>query len=320
MAKDDTRKVGEIDGVPAERKGVRPDFSTPPPRKALPKEIQDTLNDDEKMWEIVYDGEGEDTTETNLRYAAYASRIRTIMLSAHRYVAYTSDIGESFRPIAHPYLVKGAYGISWLYLMGDVSHEGYKAYVRNQRILHPENYMDETADKMLAPSQNQDLAATGKGSGIFDKVQELARNAKSTEGVKYGDAGTALTGGKVVAGKIPAIEDYRAVMAQRAVFQAVASMGLPAFTIHSIVRYSGRALKDAKNKTLRTWGPIGLGLAAVPFLPYMFDEPVEHATEWIFYNAFKAIGGEKAVEGRPVTGAKELRKEETESNKLKKEL
>ncbi|CAA9961927.1 MTP18 multi-domain protein [Pyrenophora teres f. maculata] len=320
MAKDDTRKTGEVDGVPTERKGARPDFSTPPPRKALPKEIQDTLNDDEKMWEVVYDGEGEDTTDTNLRYAAYASRIRTIMLSAHRYVAYTSDIGESFRPIAHPYLVKGAYGISWLYLMGDVSHEGYKAYVRNQRILHPENYMDETADKALAPSQNQDLAATGKGSGIFDKVQDLARNATSTEGVKYGDAGTALTGGKVVAGKIPAIEDYRAVMAQRAVFQAVASMGLPAFTIHSIVRYSGRALKDAKNKTLRTWGPIGLGLAAVPFLPYMFDEPVEHATEWIFYNAFKAIGGEKAVEGRPVTGAKELRKEETEANKLKKEL
>jgi len=244
------------------------------------------------------------------------------MLSAHRYVAYTSDIGESFRPIAHPYLVKGAYGVSWLYLLGDVSHEGYKAYVRNQRILHPENYIDETADKALGPSKTQDLAATGKnaGTGIFDKVQDLARNATSTEGVKYGDAGTALTGGKVVAGRIPAIEDYRAVMAQRAVFQAVASMGLPAFTIHSIVRYSGRALKDAKNKTLRTWAPIGLGLAAVPFLPYMFDEPVEHATEWIFYNAFKAIGGEKAVEGRPVTGAKELRKEETQANKLKKEL
>lgn len=56
MAKDDTRKVGEVDGVPVERKGTRPDFSTPPPRKALPKEIQDTLNDEEKMWEVVYDG------------------------------------------------------------------------------------------------------------------------------------------------------------------------------------------------------------------------------------------------------------------------
>ena len=61
-------------------------------------------------------------------------------------------------------------------------------------------------------------------------------------------------------GHVPMIEDYRAVMAQRAVFQSVASMGLPAFTIHSIVRYSGRALKDAKNARVRTWGPIGVCL------------------------------------------------------------
>ncbi|KAH6857362.1 hypothetical protein J4E91_006207 [Alternaria rosae] len=325
MAKDSNKKIEEVDGVPAERQGARPDFSIPPPRKQLPKELQDTLNDEEKLWEVLYDGEGEDTTDTSLRYAAYASRIRTIMLSAHRYVAYTSDIGESFRPIAHPYLVKSAYGISWLYLAGDVSHEGYKAYVRNQRILHPEKYMDDAAEKTLenVTSKDKDMAATGgksNAAGIFDKVQEVARNATSTEGIKYGDAGSALTGGQVVGGRIPAIEDYRAVMAQRAVFQAVASMGLPAFTIHSIVRYSGRALKDAKNKTLRTWGPIGLGLAGVPFLPYIFDEPVEHATEWLFYNAFKTFGGEKAVEGRPATGVKELRKEETEANKLKKEL
>ncbi|CAN9079303.1 unnamed protein product [Alternaria alternata] len=322
MAKDDNKKIVEVDGVPVERQGTRPDFSIPPARKQLPKELQDTLNDDEKMWDVLYDGEAEDTTDTNIRYAAYASRIRTIMLSAHRYVAYTSDIGESFRPIAHPYLVKGAYGISWLYLTGDVAHEGYKAYCRNQHILHPENYIDEAAEKSLGEGKDKDLAATGKttSTGILDKVQDLARNATSTEGVKYGEAGGPLTGGQVVAGKIPAIEDYRAVMAQRAVFQAVASMGLPAFTIHSIVRYSGRALKDAKNKTLRTWGPIGLGLAAVPFLPFVFDEPVEHATEWIFYNAFKTFGGEEAVAGRPAVGVKELRKEETQTNKLKKEL
>jgi hypothetical protein len=52
----------------------------------------------------------------------------------------------------------------------------------------------------------------------------------------------------------------------------------------------------------------------------MFDEPVEHATEWIFYNAFKTFGGEKAVEGRPVTGAKELRKEENQDGGKLKEL
>lgn len=49
----------------------------------------------------------------------------------------------------------------------------------------------------------------------------------------------------------------------------------------------------------------------------MFDEPVEHATEWLFYNTFKLLGGEKAVEGRPVTGAKELRKEESRAGRVK---
>ncbi len=255
------------------------------------------------------------------------------MLSAHRYVAYTSDIGESFRPIAHPYLVKGAYAVSWLYLTGDVAHEGYKAYIRNQKILHPENYVESPTQINEQEQENRDMAATGRATGIVGSVKELAQKATQTEGVKFGGQGSVLTGGEVVAGRIPAIEDYRAVMAQRAIFQAVASMGLPAFTIHSIVRYSGRALKDAKNATLRTWAPIGvstipdtchyfanktqLGLAAVPFLPYMFDEPVEHATEWLFYNGFKMIGGEKAVEGRPVTGVKELRQEESQANKIK---
>ena len=174
------------------------------------------------------------------------------MLSAQRYVAYTSDIGESFRPIAHPYLVKGAYGVSWLYLLGDVSHEGYKAYCRNQKTLHPEKYI-EIEEKEKGP----ELTATS-GKSIFDTVKEVAKNATSTEGVKMGSLGGALTGDHITPGLVPAIEDYRSVMAQRAIFQAVASMGLPAFTIHSIVRYSGRALKDAKNKTLRTWGPIGV--------------------------------------------------------------
>ena len=59
-------------------------------------------------------------------------------------------------------------------------------------------------------------------------------------------------------GHVPMIEDYRSVMLQRAIFQGLASMGLPAFTIHSIVRYSGRALKDAKNMRIRTYGPIGV--------------------------------------------------------------
>lgn len=170
-----------------------------------------------------------DSTDTNYRYAAYASRARTILLSAHRYVAYTSDIGESFRPVAHPWLVKGAYGISWAYLIGDVTHEGYKAYCRNQRLLHPSHEAAQQANdrNSIVPP---------------DRVSAMSKNVH-----------------------IPAIEDYRAVMVERAVFQSIASMGLPAFTIHSIVRYSGRALKDAKNVRLRTWGPIGVSGQLTPF-------------------------------------------------------
>lgn len=66
--------------------------------------------------------------------------------------------------------------------------------------------------------------------------------------------------GVVKGGKVPLEEDWRSVMAERAVFQSIASMGLPAFTIHSIVRYSGRALKDVKNMRVRAYGPIGVSL------------------------------------------------------------
>ncbi|KAF2464481.1 uncharacterized protein BDR25DRAFT_346691 [Lindgomyces ingoldianus] len=306
MVKDDKKLSAEVEGIPHERTGQRPDFSSPPLRKALPKDLQDTLDSEEKLWATLYEGKAQESTDTSLRYAAYASRIRTIMLSAHRYVAYTSDIGESFRPVAHPFLVRGAYAVSWVYLTGDVAYEGYKAYLRNQRVLHPELHGGKTVDDSQAQAQS-----------VWQKVVGKLGGGESTAGVGVGGIG----GGESVPERVPAIEDYRAVMAQRAVFQGLASMGLPAFTIHSIVRYSGRAMKDLKNKTLRTYGPIGLGLAAVPFLPYIFDKPVEEATEWVFYHGFKAVGGPEAVEGRPSMGNKHLRfKESREGAAKEKEL
>lgn len=99
-------------------------------------------------------------------------------------------------------------------------------------------------------------------------------------------------------------------MVQRGIFQSIASMGLPAFTIHSIVRYSGRALKDSKNVRLRTYGPIGLGLAAVPALPFLFDHPVETAVEWVFHKGFETFGGKDAVGNAPSTGREKLLNQE----------
>jgi fission process protein 1 len=57
-------------------------------------------------------------------------------------------------------------------------------------------------------------------------------------------------------------------------------MGLPAFTIHSLVRYSGQyVFSKSSNKTIRVWGPAAIGLGCVPFLPFLFDRPVEHAID-----------------------------------------
>lgn len=186
----------------------------------------------------------QDSTDTSVRYAAYATRIRTILLSAHRYVAYTSDIGESFRPVAHPYLIKSAYAVSWLYLLGDVSYEGRKAYLRNQQVRAPtgNEYQNATSAKVVESVKSgaaKIVTIAAPGTKIAKEAEEAATTATAP-------------------GHVPAIEDYRAVMAQRAIFQSVASMGLPAFTIHSIVRYSGQALKNVKNTKIRSWGPIGV--------------------------------------------------------------
>ncbi|EAW13387.1 mitochondrial fission process 1 family protein [Aspergillus clavatus NRRL 1] len=231
-----------------------------------------------------------DSTDTPYRYAGYANRIRTILLSAHRYVAYTSDIGESFRPVAHPYLVRAAYGVSWTYLIGDVAHEGYKAYLRNQHALAPpgEAYKDASH---LSPDQVVRGMATG--------TMGAAVRGTTTTNAKTSDSGAELAPWPTA--RIPLLEDYRVVMAKRAIFQSLASMGLPAFTIHSVVKYSGRMMKNNKSVFVRTWTPIGLGLAVVPFLPYIFDEPVDEAVNWSFKTAIRAYAGDDAVRPLPIT-------------------
>eukprot|EP01127_Copromyxa_protea_P002227 TRINITY_DN1211_c0_g1_i1.p1 TRINITY_DN1211_c0_g1~~TRINITY_DN1211_c0_g1_i1.p1 ORF type:complete len:128 (+),score=23.56 TRINITY_DN1211_c0_g1_i1:31-414(+) len=72
-----------------------------------------------------------DTTDTNARYIGYAvgalRGFARAAKSAVRYSAYASDVGESFRPVVSPFVVRLSYGISWAYVIGDVAWEGYKA-------------------------------------------------------------------------------------------------------------------------------------------------------------------------------------------------
>lgn len=182
--------------------------------------------------------------ESNLRYAAYANRIRTILVASHRYVAYTSDIGESFRPVAHPYLVKMGYGVSWLYILGDVSYAAWKVKTKSEgkytEGMYPWNYPYPESNPVAAR--------------VFQDKHE----------------------GRLVD------TDWRLAGLKRGLFQSIASMGLPAFTIHSAVRYSSLMFKNSSIKPLKTYGPVAIGLGIVPLLPYVFDEPCEIAIDWIF--------------------------------------
>ncbi|KAI0091851.1 mitochondrial 18 KDa protein-domain-containing protein [Irpex rosettiformis] len=161
-----------------------------------------------------------DSTDSNARYMAYAARLRTALRAGHRYIAYTSDVGEAFRPVVPPALVTAAYGISWLYLGGDVGYESYKAYRRGPTPLEAANFSEPTRVGMIA--------------------------------------------------------------VKRAVFQSIASMALPALTIHTAVKQSKKLFVNATNPRVKTWGPTATGLAIVPVLPYLYDKPVEHATDFAF--------------------------------------
>ncbi|KAI8981063.1 mitochondrial 18 KDa protein-domain-containing protein [Pilobolus umbonatus] len=166
--------------------------------------IEETISDQ------VYEGKV-DSLDSKARYLAYAGRLRTALVASTRYLAYTSDIGEAFRPIVPPFIVTAAYGVSWAYLALDVSYEGYKS--------------------VHAGQDNPVVAAT---------------------------------------------------MLKRGIFQSLASMAFPMMTIHSIVKYSAIGFKQVKNQKIKAWGPTCMGLAIVPFLPFIFDEPIEHIVDKVF--------------------------------------
>ena len=149
------------------------------------------------------------------RYTAYTVRLKTLVSSVSRYIAYSSDVGEAFRPLARPFVVTAAYGISWAYIFTDV---GYTCWQAAQ---------DREHDSTLAA-------------------------------------------------------DLAWIAARRGTFQTLASIVLPAFTIHSVVKHSARLFSKFKSPRMRVAGPTAAGLLTVPLLPFLFDHPVETVVERLF--------------------------------------
>jgi len=64
----------------------------------------------------------------NLRYIGYLRTIGLVVSKGTRYLAYTSDVGEAFRPVVPSRVVNLAYLISWSYVLGDVGFHGIEEY------------------------------------------------------------------------------------------------------------------------------------------------------------------------------------------------
>lgn len=55
----------------------------------------------------------------------------------------------------------------------------------------------------------------------------------------------------------------------------------------------------------------------MPFLPVLFDKPVENATERVFHKAFETIGGPDAVARKPGSGLGRVQETVEEKKKQK---
>ncbi|CAO1636285.1 unnamed protein product [Jaminaea pallidilutea] len=224
------------------------------------------------------------------RYAVYANRLRTAILSGLRYSAYSSELGEAFRPLTKPIFVRTAYGVSWTYVIGDVGYAGYKAREQH-RALTAEGRDPTLKVKRLAEEAKE---ATEKAAREAKQAAEVAA-AKAKEG-KVGDVKAAVTppssshesqhhhGGS----KIDPLElgenGYIALVAtRRAVLQSIISMLLPAVVVHQSVHYSAPVFgKYFKNHKVKAFGPTLLGLSLIPFFPALFDEPGEKIIDGVF--------------------------------------
>ena len=184
-----------------------------------------------------------DTVETPARYLAYLARYRNLFVASSRYLAYSSDVGEAFRPVTRPFFVNAMYGVSFAYVGFDVAYEGYKA--------------------KIAGANNEVVGMT---------------------------------------------------VLKRGIFQSLASLIMPAITIHTVVHQSGKIFKNSANATLKRWGPTAIGLAVVPALPVMFDHPIETAVDKVF--EMLEGGGGKTLPMNPTEKEKVLEavmnKEKTE--------
>lgn len=144
------------------------DYDDPARRALLPSEVREALR--------FYDRDGSSTLDSSeieslrsdaeLLHSARLAGYGRAMAQCARYLvrcrrvashelsclhpmsiplqAFTSDVGEAARPVVHPRIVTAAYGISWLYCIGDVA---FSASLARARGAPPREVLEVVAEK-----------------------------------------------------------------------------------------------------------------------------------------------------------------------------
>ena len=99
------------------------------PKKNSSREMADIRSSDSTT--II---EEDSLRDSDVRYLAYAQRVTRALTASSRYLAFSSDVGEAFRPVVSPRMVTFSYALTWGYVFSDVAYNAYMA-----RKLHPGN-------------------------------------------------------------------------------------------------------------------------------------------------------------------------------------
>jgi fission process protein 1 len=197
------------------------------------------------------------TPLTPYRYIAYTSQIGTILHSARKYASRACSMTEHVRSAERLYLTRGVSAISWVYAVYDVVFEGHQAYLRNRDILAPPS-------KAFMDARDSNIRSIAKYHAMSNAPRSSA-HALGSQSVGWGDDDDGADSLEPWPVKhVPLADDYRVVMAKRAIFHGLASIGLPTFTIHRIVKYSGGYFKGRNTLLARSCMPLGVSFPVLP--------------------------------------------------------
>ena len=140
--------------------------------------------------------EYDDLKDGPARFAGLAGRVGVVLArtakAGSRYIAYSSDVGEAFRPLVSPMFVKASYGIALAYIATDV---GLAVYGEHKRSLGKEDYNNRVGRAGVETATFQFFASLVVPSLIIHTAVHQAQNvAKKGKGnlARYGPTALGL--------------------------------------------------------------------------------------------------------------------------------